>query len=64
MTNDETAPTGLSTSLDTEVGKVVVDMGLATRTEIETLVQQLYDVAADPWTLAGIPRVFQVSARR
>ena len=35
MTNDETAPTGLSTSLDTEVGKVVVDMGLATRTEIE-----------------------------
>ena len=35
MTNDETAPTGLSTSLDTEVGKVVVDMGLATRTEID-----------------------------
>src|SRR3954454_5234513 len=35
MTNDETAPTGLSTSLDTEVGKVVVDMGLATRTEVE-----------------------------
>ena len=35
MTNDETAPTGLSTSLDTEVGKAVVDMGLATRTEIE-----------------------------
>src|SRR5438876_11251325 len=35
MTNDETAATSLSTSLDTEVGKVVVDMGLATRTEIE-----------------------------
>jgi len=35
MTNDETAPTGLTTSLDTEVGKVVVEMGLATRTEIE-----------------------------
>src|SRR5215203_2729402 len=27
--------TGLSSNLDTEVGKVVVDMGLATRTEIE-----------------------------
>src|SRR5438477_13198623 len=35
MTNDETAATSLSTSLDTEVGKVVVEMGLATRTEIE-----------------------------
>jgi len=35
MSNDDNAPTGLSTSLDTEVGKVVVDMGLATRTEIE-----------------------------
>jgi serine/threonine-protein kinase len=35
MANDDTAPTGLSASLDTEVGKVVVDMGLATRTEIE-----------------------------
>src|SRR5258706_491519 len=35
MANEDTAPTGLSTSLDTEVGKVVVDMGLATRTEIE-----------------------------
>src|SRR3954447_1205928 len=35
MTNDETAPTGLTTSLDTEVGKVVVEMGLATRTEID-----------------------------
>src|SRR5258706_14032454 len=35
MANEDTAPTGLSTSLDTEVGKAVVDMGLATRTEIE-----------------------------
>src|SRR6266550_2447282 len=35
MANEDTAPTGLSASLDTEVGKVVVDMGLATRTEIE-----------------------------
>ena len=35
MATEDTAPTGLSASLDTEVGKVVVDMGLATRTEIE-----------------------------
>src|SRR3982751_933074 len=35
MANEDTAPTGLSASLDTEVGKVVVDMGLATKTEIE-----------------------------
>ena len=31
----EETNTGLSTNLDTEVGKVVVDMGLATRTEID-----------------------------
>jgi serine/threonine-protein kinase len=35
MATEDTAPTGLSSSLDTEVGKVVVDMGLATRTEID-----------------------------
>ena len=35
MANDDIGATGLSSSLDTEVGKVVVDMGLATRTEID-----------------------------
>lgn len=37
MANDDSYATGVSSpsSLDTEVGKVVVDMGLATRTEIE-----------------------------
>src|SRR6266550_1985715 len=35
MANEDTAPTGISSNLDTEVGKVVVDQGLATRTEIE-----------------------------
>jgi serine/threonine protein kinase len=35
MANDDNAPTGLAANLDTEVGKAVVDMGLATRTEIE-----------------------------
>src|SRR6476659_7637796 len=35
MANDDNAPTGIAANLDTEVGKAVVDMGLATRTEIE-----------------------------
>ena len=35
MANDDSPATGLNPSLDTEVGKVVVDMGLATRTEID-----------------------------
>src|SRR5213596_2319121 len=35
MANDDTGATGLTTNLDTEVGKAVVDMGLATRTEID-----------------------------
>jgi serine/threonine-protein kinase len=35
MAHDENGATGLTANLDTEVGKVVVDMGLATRTEIE-----------------------------
>src|SRR2546423_3869447 len=47
MANEDTAPTGLSASLDTEVGKVVVDMGLATRTEIEFCREQQKQ-ASDP----------------
>jgi serine/threonine-protein kinase len=35
MANDDSTSTGLSANLDSEVGKVVVDMGLATRTEID-----------------------------
>src|SRR3954471_8910821 len=35
MAHDDTGATGLTANLDTEVGKSVVDMGLATRTEIE-----------------------------
>src|SRR6188472_114108 len=35
MAHDENGATGLTANLDTEVGKVVVDLGLATRTEIE-----------------------------
>jgi serine/threonine protein kinase len=35
MPNSDSHTLGLNSNLDTEVGKVVVDMGLATRTEIE-----------------------------
>ena len=37
MGTEDSTSTGLSANLDTEVGKAVVDMGLATRTEIEFL---------------------------
>src|SRR3954468_14489653 len=35
MVNDEETAAGTTSSLDTEVGKVVVELGLATKTEIE-----------------------------
>src|ERR1041385_2855898 len=35
MSRSDQSSTGLSSSLDTEVGKVVVETGLATRTEID-----------------------------
>lgn len=35
MANGDSSATGLNPSLDTEVGKVVVEMGLATKTEID-----------------------------
>ena len=38
--------------------------GLATPDDIERLVQELYEFTADPDTLAGMPRVFQVWARK
>jgi serine/threonine-protein kinase len=43
----EEASTGLSANLDSEVGKVVVDMGLATRTEIDFCREQQKQ-ASDP----------------
>ncbi len=35
MLNDDASATGLTASLDTEVGKVVIELGLATRTELD-----------------------------
>src|SRR3954451_10824448 len=40
MANDDNGATGLTANLDTEVGKAVVDMGVATRTEIEVCREQ------------------------
>jgi len=35
MNSSDSNALGISQNLDTEVGKVVIDMGLATKTEIE-----------------------------
>src|SRR4051794_26892614 len=47
MPNSDSNTLGLSSNLDTEVGKVVVDMGLASRTEIEFCREQQKQ-ASDP----------------
>jgi len=50
-------------TLENIAGAVLQD-GLASRQEIDDLVQALYAFAADPMTLSGMPRVFQVWGRR
>ena len=45
------------------IADAVVGAGLASAEEVASLVQQLYADAADPDTLAGMPRVVQVWAR-
>src|SRR5688500_4477432 len=47
MSQNDRSATGLSSSLDTEVGKVVLEMGLATHTEIEFCREQQKQ-ASDP----------------
>src|SRR5256886_10242257 len=47
MAHSDSNALNLSSNLDTEVGKVVVDMGLATRTEIEFCREQQKQ-ASDP----------------
>jgi hypothetical protein len=46
------------------IADAVIREGLATRDEIDDLVNELYVFAADPDTISGIPRVVQVWARR
>jgi len=45
------------------IADAVIKEELATREEIAALVQELYDYAANPETLAGLPRVVQAWAR-
>src|SRR5437762_3641410 len=47
MSQSDSNALGLSSNLDTEVGKVVIDMGLATKTEIEFCRTQQKE-ASDP----------------
>jgi SAM-dependent methyltransferase len=49
-------------TLEAIAGAVLAD-GLASRDEIDELVRELDAFAADPRTLAGVPRVVQVSGR-
>src|SRR5437762_12050569 len=47
MSQSDSNALGLSSNLDTEVGKVVIDMGLATKTEIE-FCREYQKQASDP----------------
>ncbi len=46
------------------IAEAVLADGLASREEIDALVRALYAFAADPRSVAGLPRIFQVWARR
>jgi len=46
------------------IADVVLEEGLATRAEIDDVVRELYEFAADENTLAGMPRVVQAWGRR
>lgn len=46
------------------IADAVLEEGLATREEIEEVVRELYAFAADPNTVAGVPRVVQAWGRR
>ncbi len=46
------------------IAEAVLQEGLATRAEVDEVVHALYEFAADPDTLAGVPRVVQAWGRR
>jgi SAM-dependent methyltransferase len=46
------------------IAPAILEEGLADENEINKLVRELYDFAADESTLAGVPRIFQTWARR
>jgi hypothetical protein len=45
------------------IADAVLADGLATRDEIDGIVREMYEFAADPNTLAGTPRVVQAWGR-
>jgi SAM-dependent methyltransferase len=46
------------------IADAVLEEGLATRAEIDEVVRELYEFAADQGTVAGVPRVVQAWGRR
>jgi len=46
------------------IAGAVLEDGLATREEIDAVVRELFAFAADPNTVAGVPRVVQAWGRR
>jgi SAM-dependent methyltransferase len=46
------------------IAGTVLNDGLATREEIDEIVRELFEFAADPKTVAGVPRVVQAWGRR
>jgi SAM-dependent methyltransferase len=46
------------------IAEAVLHDGLASREEIDAVVQELYAFAADPRTVAGLPRIVQAWGRR
>jgi ubiquinone/menaquinone biosynthesis C-methylase UbiE len=46
------------------IANTIIDDGLATVDEIEAIVRDLYDFAANPDTVAGLPRIVQTWGRR
>jgi hypothetical protein len=46
------------------IADTVIGQGLASREEIDAVIRGLYDLAADPESLAGTPRIFQAWGRK
>jgi hypothetical protein len=46
------------------IAGAVLEDGLATREEIDDVVRELYEFAANPSTVAGLPRIVRAWGRR
>jgi len=45
------------------IADTVIGQGLVSREEVDTIVRELYEFAANPTSVAGTPRVVQAWAR-